>query len=314
MIMKKNISYWLFVVTAVMLIACQNKAAEKDDEDVAQVQTQTPVTVTSVSNEPITEYVELNATSTFLEDNVVKSNINGYIKSVNIKVGQHVNVGQILFIVKTKEAESLGSTIDKLDSSFHFTGVSQIPASQTGYISALNHEIGDYVQDGEQLAVISNSNSFGFILNVPYEIHQYVSLNKNVDVVLPDSTHLAGVVALVMPDIDSVSQTQKVLVKVPPSVNLPENLIAKIRILKLQKTNTISLPKQAVLSDEAQANFWVMKMIDSSTAVKVPVVKGITTNDRIEIIRPQFSSNDKILLTGNYGLQDTAKVRVVSNE
>jgi len=219
-----------------------------------------------------------------------------------------------LFIVKTKESESLGNTIDKLDSSFHFTGVSRIPATQTGYISALNHEIGDYVQDGEQLAVISNSNSFGFILNVPYEIHQYVSLNKNVEVVLPDSTHLQGVVALIMPDIDSVSQTQQVLVKVPSSVNLPENLIAKVRILKLQKTNTLSLPKQAVLSDEAQANFWVMKMIDSATAVKVPIVKGISTGDKIEVIKPQFSVSDKILLTGNYGLPDTARVRVVNDE
>lgn len=313
MIMKKNISYFLFVIAGIILIACKNKSTDKgDDEDVSQVQSQTPVTVTSVSNEPITEYVELNATSTFTEDNVVKSNINGYIKSVFTKVGQHVTAGQILFIVKTKEAESLGSTIDKLDSSYHFTGISQIPASQTGYISALSHEIGDYVQDGEQLAVISNAKSFGFILNVPYEIHQYVSLNKNVDVILPDSTRLNGVVALIMPDIDSVSQTQQVLVKVSAPANIPENLIAKVRILKLQKTNTTSLPKQAVLGNESQTNFWVMKMIDSVTAVKVPIVKGITTNDRIEIVRPQFSANDKILLTGNYGLPDTAKVRVVS--
>jgi hypothetical protein len=57
-----------------------------------------------------------------------------------------------------------------------------------------------------------------------------------------------------------------------------------------------------------------MEMIDSATAVKVPVTKGIETNDRIEILKPQFSVNDKILLTGNYGLPDTAKVRVVDGE
>jgi len=55
-------------------------------------------------------------------------------------------------------------------------------------------------------------------------------------------------------------------------------------------------------------------MMDSVTAVKVPVVKGIETNDRIEIVRPQFSLSDKILLTGNYGLPDTARVRVVERE
>jgi hypothetical protein len=95
---------------------------------------------------------------------------------------------------------------------------------------------------------------------------------------------------------------------------IPENLIAKVRILKIQKTNTTSLPKQAVLSNDAQTSFWVMEMIDSTTAVKVPVVKGIETKERIEILKPQFSGNDKILLTGNYGLPDTAKVKVVSGE
>jgi multidrug efflux pump subunit AcrA (membrane-fusion protein) len=244
----------------------------------------------------------------------VKSNINGYIKTVNTKIGQPVSEGQILFVLKTKEAESLGNTINKLDSSFHFSGVSNIKASQSGYITALPHQVGDYVQDGEQLAVISNSKSFGFVLNLPYDLRKYVSINKKVDVVLPDSTHLQGSVASFMPVIDSVSQTQQVLIKVGSSANIPENLIAKVRILKMQKTNTISLPKQAVLSDESQTNFWVMKMTDSVTAVKIPVIKGMEANSRIEILRPQFSANDKILLTGNYGLPDTAKVKIVKGE
>jgi hypothetical protein len=52
-------------------------------------------------------------------------------------------------------------------------------------------------------------------------------------------------------------------------------------------------------------------MMDSVTAVKVPIVKGMETNERVEILRPQFSPNDKILLSGNYGLSDTAKVKIM---
>jgi len=294
-------------------MACHNKATTNKEEEVSTAQVQTPVTVTSISNEPLTEYAELNATSSFLQDNIVKSNINGYIKSVNTKIGQYVNAEQILFVVKTKEAESLGNTINKLDSSFHFSGVSNIAASQAGYITSLGHQVGDYVQDGEQLAVISNSKSFGFILNLPYELRKYVSMNKKVELILPDSTHLEGVVSSFMPAIDSVSQTQRILIKVVSSANIPENLIAKVRILKSQKANAISLPKQAVLSDESQTNFWVMKMIDSVTAVKLPVIKGIEANGRIEIVSPLLSTQDKILLNGNYGLPDTAKVKIVKS-
>jgi len=309
--MRKNI---LYLFMAIIFIACHSQQTNEGDAGVSPAQVQTPVTVTSISNEPLTEYAELNATSSFLQDNIVKSNINGYIKTVNTKIGQPVSEGQILFVLKTKEAESLGNTINKLDSSFHFSGVSYIKAPQSGYITALPHQVGDYVQDGEQLAVISNSKSFGFVLNLPYDLRKYVSINKKVEVLLPDSTHLQGSVASFMPVIDSVSQTQEVLIKVGYSANIPENLIAKVRILKTQKTNTISLPKQAVLSDESQTNFWVMKMTDSVTAVKIPIIKGIEANSRIEILRPPFSANDKILLTGNYGLPDTAKVKIVKGE
>jgi len=54
-----------------------------------------------------------------------------------------------------------------------------------------------------------------------------------------------------------------------------------------------------------------MKMIDSVTAVKVPIRKGIETNERVEILSPPLGPGDKILLTGNYGLGDTAKVKII---
>ena len=134
---------------------------------------------------------------------------------------------------------------------------------------------------------------------------------KTLEVELPDGTHLTGMVASMMPNVDSVSQTQGVLIKVPSSISIPQNLIAKVRIVKTQKSNAVSLPKQALLTNEAQTNFWVMKMIDSITAVKVPVIKGMETTDRVEIIRPLFSTTDKILVSGNYGLPDTAKVKIM---
>jgi uncharacterized NAD(P)/FAD-binding protein YdhS len=73
----------------------------------------------------------------------------------------------------------------------------------------------------------------------------------------------------------------------------------------------VSVPRTAVLTNETQDDFWVMKMIDSNTAVKIPIKKGIETQDRIEIISPAFSPNDKILIAGNYGLPDSAKVKII---
>jgi HlyD family secretion protein len=174
--------------------------------------------------------------------------------------------------------------------------------------------VGDYVQDGEQLAVVTDAGSFGFVLNLPYELHRYVTKGQPLEVELTDGTKLKAVVSSMMPNVDSSSQTQAVFLRVAPGSDLPQNLIAKVRIVKAIKPHVPTLPKAAVLTNEAQTSFWVMKMIDSVTAVRVPIVKGMETKDRVEIVRPNFNANDQIISTGNYGLGDTARVKIVKGE
>jgi len=290
--------------------SCKSKTIEETatEED---LETITPVTVTSVSTEPMVEFIELNATSTFLQNAFIKANANGYITSVNAQVGKIVSAGQNVFVLKTKEAQSIGNAINILDSSFKFSGIIHIKSGITGYVSEINHQVGEYVQEGEQLAAINDLKSFVFILNLPYELRPYVLNKGTAELLLPDGKIVIGRIASAMPVVDSASQTQNIVLRVNER-NLPANLIAKVKIVKTARSNTISLPKQSVLSDETQTNFWVMKLMDDSTAVKVTVTKGLELNDKIEIISPKFSASDKFLLTGNYGLADTAKVKIVT--
>ena len=102
-----------------------------------------------------------------------------------------------------------------------------------------------------------------------------------------------------------------IVLKVNATHSIPENLIAKVKVVKSSRGNAFSLPKAALLTNETQGEFWIMRMINDSTAAKVLVKKGIETNERIEILSPVFSVNDKILVTGNYGLGDTAKVKII---
>ena len=198
-----------------------------------------------------------------------------------------------------------------LDTTFKFSGVNKIKAPEHGYLTQLNHQSGDYVQDGEQLAVISDRASFAFVMQLPYEMRSTVKPNQDVLLILPDGRKLYGKVSTFMPSVDTVSQTQGVVIKINADNTIPENLIAKARIIRSSKSNTQSLPKTAVLTNETQTDFWVMKLINPTTAIKVPVTKGIDVSDRVEILSPKFSKQDQIIVTGNYGLADTAKIKIV---
>ena len=318
--MKKNtfLRIRLFLLNAsfigiilVSLFSCKSKSAEPAEEDVPAADPQTPVTVATIGQEALTDYTDLNARSVYLLKSFVKANINGYLRQVNVQPGKYVSRGQLLFSLQTKEARSIGNSINVLDSTFHFSGLGRIKAAQSGFISEVNHQQGDYVQDGEQLAVITDKSSFVFLMQLPYEMRADVKEHQPVNLTLPDGEKLRGEVTLSMPTVDTLSQTQGIVVRVKAAHNIPENLIAKARIVKSTSQHAQSLPKSAVLSNETQTEFYVMKLINPTTAVKTPVKKGIETNDRIEILSPKFAAGDKIVVTGNYSLPDTAKVKIM---
>jgi hypothetical protein len=110
---------------------------------------------------------------------------------------------------------------------------------------------------------------------------------------------------------DMQSQTIRYVVKPVKTDKLSSNLIASVKLVKSTNSKAMILPKAAVLGDETQTKFWVMKLINDSTAIKVDIRKGFENNDEVEITEPVFGIADRILLTGNYGLQDTARVTII---
>ncbi len=302
--------YKFYLYSTIILLAINSCRTGNKTEEASQSEGRVPVTITHVSLGTLDETIELNATSVCLLKTYIKSNTNGYLQEVNITLGENVSKGEKIFVIRSKEAEYLSNTINKLDTSFRFNGLVNIISPGNGYVTQLSYRAGDYVQDGETLAAISDINSLVFMLEVPYELKSYITFNKSVILNLPDGQKLTGTLSNPIPVVDPISQTQNYVIRISQGLFIPENLVAKVNFIKKSKNNVISLPKEAILTNEIQSKFWIMKMTDSITAVKVPVIKGIETVDRIEILSPELKVSDNILITGNYGLPDTVKVKV----
>ncbi|HRH51178.1 MAG TPA: efflux RND transporter periplasmic adaptor subunit [Panacibacter sp.] len=307
--MKNKLIRYVFVI-ACLYQSCKDDATINGESDVP-VETITPVTLTSPGFGDMSDTIEINAVSSFLLKTNVKATANGYLETSYVELGKYVTKGQTLFMLKTKEAEALGNTINQLDTSLHFHGTVAVKSPGNGYVTQLSFTSGSYVQDGELLAEITDTKSFAFLLDLPYELKPYISDNNALQLRLPDGTTLNGFIESELPTLDSVAQTQRFIIKTDSKKLIPENLIAKVTITKSRKNNAVILPKAAVLSNEEQTEFWIMQMISDSVAVKVPVEKGLETKQAVEIISPPLTASAKILLTGNYGLEDTAKVRVI---
>ncbi len=309
----KPVQKFIHCLLLLAAISCNSKSSNAPEE-AAPSKPGTPVSITSVEISSLREVQEMNATAAFLQKSVVKANANGYLRGGDIRLGQFVKAGQLLYTLQNKEAAALGNLVEAVDSSFKLKTLIEIYANQTGFITQLDRQSGDYVQDGEQLAVISDARSFAFVLDLPFDMRRYLAQNRTVELILPDSSRLRASLASSMPSVDPVAQTQRFVLKVPTTDggrSIPENLIARVLWVKSLKSMAVSLPKAAVLTDEMQREWWIMQLLDDSTAVRVPVQKGIESGDRVEIISPKLSSSDRVLLSGNFGLPDTAKVFII---
>lgn len=272
----------------------------------AQVKVVRPVT------EALEEFVSFPATSTYPRKSAVTAPIAAYVTGVRVRIGDRVRAGQVLFTLETRERRALGGSINRIDPSLRDFGLQTVKAPASGVVSLLDQpQPGAFVPEGAPLCTVAESSQLVFQLSLPYEYHQLAAGQPTVTILLPDSTRLTGTVQAPLASV-STGQAEVYLVR-PQNVPgvIPENLVVQVRLTKTRHAAAQLLPASAVLSDETLDNYWVMKLVNDSTAIKVPVKLGTQTPEQMQILSPVFGPQDRILRAGNYGLADTAQVKVV---
>jgi multidrug efflux pump subunit AcrA (membrane-fusion protein) len=306
MLMKT--SYYILLAGLLLSAACSsnsNTAPQNTPKPKTQVQ------VTQIQDGAISNDLVLSATSVYLKRNSVTSSIAAFITKVYVKLGDHVTQGQVLYLLESKERKALGADINKIDPSLNSFGIITVKAPASGIVTTFDkQQTGEYILEGTQLCTIAASNDLAFQINVPYEYTSLVKLGVKCTITLPDLSKHVATITTPLASMNVVEQTQILLAKPDKALALPENLLAKVQVARNNTGNQQVLPKSCVLADEVLKNFWVMKLMNDSTAVKVPVKTGNRNNQDIEILSPKFQPGDKILITGNYGLADTALVTV----
>lgn len=311
----RNIRRFVFspvlIVAALTFVAsCKQGGGGDDDDDggssAASVTAKVSVNVISPRIGTISQSESLNASTVFLLNDIVRTPIAGYIRKVDVTPGQFVKQGDILFTIQSKEAAAIPSA----DSLFPSKGVIVVKATESGIVKSVDRQPGDYMQDGDGFCTIANNASLVFMLNVPFEIRRYIKQQGAYIISLPDGETVQARITSQVPEMDRMVQMEKYVLRPVKPLNLPEGLIGTVTIPTISQNSAVILPRSAVLSNETQTKFWVMKVVHDTLAVKTDIEKGLQTKDSVEVKAPAFSAADKILVTGNYGVPDTLKIKI----
>lgn len=289
----------IFLLTiSFFLFSCGNKNSAVDSKNAVVSVKTIPLELSSIS-----QTISFNGNIVYLKKNIVVSPISGYIQKVNVKYGSIVGKNQILFEIQTKENKALNNNNEN--------SFLKIRASSSGMISEIFYNAaGSYVTEGTQLCSIVEDNDLMVQVNVPYEYSSKIKQGNWCVITLPDNKTIKGTVFQSLPIVDQTAQTQQILVKPETSIQLPENLNVIVDFVTETHQNTFVVPKNVVLSNEIQTEYWLMKVIKDSIAIKVPITKGIENDSLVEIFSSQLHKNDLLINDGNYGLEDGSVVKI----
>ncbi len=296
----------IFFTVAIFLSACRQK--ETVSIEVPEP-IKTSVTIVQPIQQSLTDYLQLNANTVFQKKVVVRANITGYIITMPWKVGDRIVSGTVFCTITTKEQDALKNLDQREPSLKQFQQPIKTITSATGFITVVNYIQGDFVNEGDILATITEPSSLVLSVNVPYEYNRYVYKGRTCEVQLPDGKRINATISTSIPVIEAISQTQQFFIHLPAIHQLPENMNLLVRIPMKQKLNAICLPLEAIQTNETQDDFWIMKLINDSLAVRVSVTVG-SQNDSLKEIVSGIGLNDKIIVQGAYRLADSSLVRI----
>lgn len=285
-----------------MLFSCRTSSApEKEQLPVVSVKAK-PVFQSDIENE-----ISFNGRTVYLKKTEVVSPIAGYIVSVNVKFGQEVHKGEVLFEIGTRERKALESD----SSSSGEIGIVKVMSVTGGLVNDLSiHGQGGFVAEGGILCNIADSKDLMVEANIPFEYNSIPVENKKCKIYLPDNTSFNGTVIRILPTVDEANQTQTILIRPETGRQIPERLNLKVRFVRERHSGSLLVTKSSLMANETQSEFWVMRINDGNMAVKIPVKKGLENDTIVEIISPVLKVNDMIICEGSYGLPDSTLIRI----
>jgi len=163
------------------------------------------------------------------------------------------------------------------------TPTTTIYSSESGYITSIDVQEGDYVSEGGTIVQLADLSTLWAEAQI--YTSQFTQFNQNsiVTVQIPDlpGKEIKGKVEFVNPEISSEKRLSLIRVTIPNKSNQLKPGMAAYVVLKGRQSNSLSLPTDAVLRDANGASVWVMTA--QNTFKNKMVTVGMESGERIEI-------------------------------
>ncbi len=205
------------------------------------------------------------------------------------------------------ESQKAAYEMTKLDHDY-----ASIRAPISGVVAQRMIKVGNMVLPNTPTFRITDFDPLLAVLHVPEREMSKLRVGQpaalTVDAIAGEN--FSGRIARVSPVVDPTTGTIKVTVEVrDPSRQLKAGMFGRVNIVHDVHTNTLLVPKSAVIAEDAESAVFV---VQDSVAYRKLVKTGYVNGANIEILSG-LQTGDKIVTTGQGSLKDSSKVEIVKS-
>jgi hypothetical protein len=168
-----------FIVAIILIQSCKNKETSSD--------TLLPQPIVSIVYPvlgSIQEKEQINGQVVYLNKATITAPITGYVTDVNIKLGDWIKKGSLLFNIQTKESKALQNSNILPSNQF---GIIPVYASASGFINTLSiTDAGIFITEGNVMATIVKNTDLAIQVNAPFGYRKLLNSAKSIEIELPD--------------------------------------------------------------------------------------------------------------------------------
>lgn len=186
-----------------------------------------------------------------------------------------------------------------------------VPSTLNGVVGRTYLDVGANVTPQTAIALVVDQSQVRVRVDVPERYLGKISLGQNAKTTVEafPGQMFYGKVSKVSPVLDLANRTVPVEILIDnPSGKLKSGMFAEVHLIVGSSNAAITVPASALV-EETKNNFVVFVPTADDRAVRKPVTVGIKNLEYAEI-RSGLAPNQRIIVSGLYGLKDGSKIKV----
>lgn len=342
--MKRHLIVLISLMLIIMMtIGCGRKSGNGKNMEQIQKEEGIPVRVMELQNSIYTETLTYNAVLSGIEEATVTSMVADVVTKINVKVGDYVKQDQVImsFPMDTPAAQfqqassaflNTKTTFERMQRLFAQGAISRqdmdnietaynvaqaqyntsqnminVKAPLSGYITNLFANVGDKVNPGDNLFMVSNTSKYKAVIWVPDSEIQKIKKGQKVEAKWNDEILTGNVSSVAMAMDQSRKAFRAEIVFNTKTKYMASGVTVEISIVTRSIPNAIVLDRSSIIETDKSYYVWT---VENNKAVKTEIQIGNNNGIRFEI-KSGLNPGDVIITEGLTMVYEGSLVKVI---